>query len=69
MPKKLIDCPIDKTPMKPGIILVPTIASGAPDFGNDVIGITMHEGPGVIINCLKCPKCGHSLIFEPRDHK
>ena len=48
--------------MKPGKALEPTYIGGVPDFIGRAEIVTMYEGgPGKLINCLKCPKCGFSV--------
>ena len=35
---------------------------GIPDFpGTDYVCTVSPGGPGKLIECLKCPKCGHSI--------
>ena len=46
--------------MVPGIAMGQT-ATGSPDFpGREVVTMSP-GGPGVVIPCLKCPACGHSV--------
>lgn len=52
----------------PGIALLGT-ATGEPDFPGDT-AITMSPGgPGRLVDCLKCPGCGYSMIPPPRYHR
>lgn len=47
--------------MVKGKALAQTFTSGAPDFpGSDVVTMSA-GGPGVMIDCLKCPCCGRSI--------
>ena len=49
--------------MAPGIAMGQTF-TGSPDFpGREVVTLSP-GGPGVVIPCLKCPACGHS-VSEP----
>ncbi len=54
-------CPRCKTPMeyrKNGALA--QTATGSPDeLGGDVVTMSA-GGPGKLIDCAKCPKCGHS---------
>ena len=46
--------------MRPGKAMSETFTAGAADF-KDGVQITMCVGgPGKLIDCLKCPKCGYS---------
>jgi hypothetical protein len=50
--------------MKQGIATGQTWTSGVPDFPGqtDTRGQTMiPSGPGKVIQCLKCEKCGYSI--------
>lgn len=48
--------------MRPGKALVQTLTAGAPDFPGDTHGSTMSaDGPGRMVDCWKCPKCGYSV--------
>jgi len=48
--------------MKEGQAIEQTWTSGIPDFIGESRGITMSlGGSGKVINCWKCPKCGHSI--------
>ena len=45
-----------------------TWVAGMPDFIGDTTSYcrTMHAGgPGKLIDCLKCPCCGHSVAVGP----
>jgi hypothetical protein len=47
--------------MTEGKALAQTITAGAPDFhGSDVVTFSA-GGPGRIVPCWKCPKCGRSV--------
>lgn len=47
--------------MKHGKAIKETVASGIPDFLDDDEEITMSVGgPGRLIDCWKCDRCGHS---------
>lgn len=49
--------------MKVGTALLSTLIASE-DFGGDAgqPGTTMrHGGPGKMVRCWKCPKCGHSF--------
>lgn len=56
-----------KVPMVVGKATEQTWVMGVPDFpGNTInsIGQTLNVGgPGKLIECLKCPKCGHSVTL------
>lgn len=57
-------CQID---MVPGVALMSTV-TGMADFSDGEV-VTMHPGgPGLLVDCLKCPSCGHSLLVpKPRE--
>jgi len=39
---------------------------GSPDFPGDIRGVTMSPGgPGELMDCLKCEKCGWSITLTP----
>ena len=60
--KKELVCPKCKVPLKPGKAIQSTIVGGSPDFAADGEVVTYSEGgPGKLIDCLKCPKCGYSV--------
>ena len=49
--------------MRPGKAMQQTF-TGAPDFpGKDVVTLSP-GGPGVLVDCLKCSQCGHSVTAE-----
>ena len=51
--------------MAPGVALAQT-HGGVPDFpGGDVVTVSP-SGPGRLIDCLKCEKCGHSVANARR---
>ena len=48
--------------MLPGKAIEQTWTPGVPDFPGQTVGITMSAGgPGRLIDCLKCDKCGWSI--------
>lgn len=48
--------------MKPGAALVQTFTAGEKDFASDASAITFSAGgPGRLVDCQKCPSCGHSV--------
>lgn len=48
--------------MNPGIATGQTYTAGSPDFGpDDEISTLSAGGPGVVIQALKCEKCGWSV--------
>lgn len=52
-----------QVPMLPGKALQNTLV-GYPDFLGDTVEsvCTVSEtGPPVMVDCLKCPECGHSI--------
>lgn len=56
-------CPKCQTPMRPGIALAQTWTSSGPDeLGGDVVTMSA-GGPGVVVDCHKCPECGHSVTL------
>ena len=46
--------------MWPGIAMGQTF-SGSPDFSGGPVVTISPAGPGVLIDCLKCPQCGYSV--------
>lgn len=46
-------------PMRPGIATGQTYTPGSPDLG-DVMTFSA-GGPGVVVECRKCEKCGWSV--------
>ena len=36
--------------------------TGMGDFGDDDVSTLSYGGPGKLVNCLKCPACGHSWL-------
>lgn len=46
--------------MRPGIAMGQTF-SGSPDFSGGPVVTISPAGPGVLIDCLKCPQCGYSV--------
>jgi hypothetical protein len=54
------DCKRCNTQLQPGIAIEQTWA-GYPDFvGGEVVTLSP-GGPGRVVTCWKCPKCGHSV--------
>lgn len=48
--------------MVQGKAIEQTLVGGALDFSSDTQAITLSAGgPGRLIPCWKCPRCGHSL--------
>lgn len=55
------------TPMQPGKAIAETYRGGIPDFPSDEHASTFYAGgPGRLIDCLKCPSCGHSVTENKR---
>jgi hypothetical protein len=52
--------------MAPGIAMGQT-ATGKPDFAGGEVVTMSPGGPGVVIPCLKCPACGHSVSTSVAD--
>ena len=51
-----------RTPMAPGKAIEQTYVGGTPDFPGDKHATTFSAGgPGVLIDVMKCPKCGWSV--------
>ena len=49
-------------PMVEGIATGQTYTGGAPDFPSDTHPTTFSAGgPGALVPCWKCPKCGRSI--------
>ena len=46
--------------MKQGIAIEPT-CTGMPDFPGSKVVTMSHGGPGRLIECMKCEKCGWSV--------
>lgn len=46
--------------MKPSKAIAQTYG-GSPDFPGGTVVTMSPEGPGKLIDCLKCEKCGHSV--------
>lgn len=48
--------------MRPGKSLAQTWGEVSPDFpGENTIGTINYGGPGAMIDCMKCEKCGWSV--------
>jgi len=48
--------------MQRGRALVPTLTGGVLDFPSDAAASTLtFGGPGQMVDCWKCPSCGHSI--------
>lgn len=58
-------CPRCGGKMVPGKAIAQTFA-GEPEWPGDTIYTMSPGGPGRLIDCLKCEKCGHS-ISRPND--
>ena len=52
-------CAKCQTPMATGVAIKQTY-SGTPDFPDGEVVTQYYSGPGKLIECLKCPKCGWS---------
>lgn len=51
--------------MVDGLALAQTLVPGAPDFIGDTEASTYSVGgPGELIDCWKCPSCGHSIALQ-----
>jgi hypothetical protein len=46
--------------MKPSKAIAQTYG-GSPDFAGGPVVTMSPEGPGRLIDCLKCERCGHSI--------
>jgi|LakMenEpi03Aug12_release.lakeMendotaPanAssembly.Ray.scaffolds.fasta_scaffold03608_28 hypothetical protein len=46
--------------MKPSKAIAQTYG-GSPDFAGGPVVTMSPEGPGKLIDCLKCERCGHSI--------
>lgn len=47
--------------LRPGRALQRTVVAGGLDFAGDAEAVTFSaEGPGVLVDCMKCEACGHS---------
>ena len=56
---KCLKCKAD---MVPGKALAQTFTAGELDFPGDDHAVTFSAGgPGKLVDCLKCPKCGRSV--------
>ena len=56
--------------MQPGKALAQTFVGGVPDFpGDDHASTFSAGGPGQMIDCLKCPKCGWSVMESKSDDR
>lgn len=64
----MADAPICRKcdlPMTAGRALAQTFVAGMPDFPGDTHASTFSAGgPGKMIDCWKCPKCGRSITKE-----
>lgn len=49
--------------MKPGKAIQQTY-TGMPDFPNGAVVTLSAGGPGRLVDCDKCEKCGHSVATE-----
>ena len=53
-------CKHCRAPMQPGVAIEQT-CTGSPEFAGSEIVTMSPGGPGKLIDCLKCPKCGWSV--------
>lgn len=53
-------CPRCLTDLRPGIAMGQTFV-GEPEWPGATVFTMNYGGPGVLIRCLKCPCCGHSV--------
>ena len=62
MKKTIPKCRRCHVNMKPGTALENGV-SGTPDFSGDKDACTLYLDPAKVsvVNCWKCPKCGHSI--------
>ena len=51
--------------MKPGKAIQQTY-TGTPDFPNGAVVTLSAAGPGRLVDCDKCEKCGHSVSVSAR---
>lgn len=50
------------TPMTRSKVITQTFTGGTPDFPSDQHSTTFSAGgPGALVDCWKCPKCGRSI--------
>lgn len=57
-------------PMVPGKATAQTFVAGHPDFPGDRYAVTYSAGgPGQLIDCQKCPRCGHSVTGDVQMRK
>lgn len=56
-------CKHCKVRLKPGVVMRET-CTGTPDFPSGEVVTMSVGGPGRLGNCLKCPKCGHTVVYE-----
>lgn len=54
-----MDCIKCGTELQPGKAILQTTVGGSPDMG-EVMTLSA-GGPGKLVDCLKCPSCGHSM--------
>jgi len=57
-------CPKCRIDLVPSKAMVSTWCAGLPDFIGDLdnmIRTVSPGGPGKLIDCRKCPKCGYSI--------
>lgn len=59
-------CPRCDVPMRPGVAILPTVVGEEDDIGGCVT--LSYGGPGRLIDCLKCPECGHSITGKTSSH-
>jgi hypothetical protein len=58
-------CPRCDVPYAPGEAIEQTWI-GHPEWPGDTIYTMSPGGPGRLVPCLKCPKCGHSVTTDQR---
>lgn len=51
--------------MKPSKAIAQTIV-GDPEWQDSDVATKHYGGPGVLIDCLKCEKCGFSMMDEKK---
>lgn len=59
MIQNIPNCRRCKKPMRESIAILSTLVGGSPDMGEIVT--FSYGGPGRLVDCWKCPCCGHSV--------
>lgn len=55
-------CRLCDTQMSEGKAIQQTFTAGMPDFpGDNTVSTFSAGGPGLLVDCLKCSSCGHSV--------